>query len=268
MDLHLEGKSVVITGGGTGIGKEAAREFAREGAVVSICGRTLSKLQAMQEEAGREGLTIHIYQADVADFKSIETMADRIASDFGGIDVWLNNAGVSVNKPIMDFTRDDWNFVIETNLAGVFEGTRIAARHMIKQGRGGVVINTSSYNAKIPLAPGGIYGASKAGVSNLTKSFAANLAPYGIRVISIIPGMIETEISKETISKNRALYVQNIALQRLGRPEDLAKPMVFLASEAAGYITGVDIEIHGGKYDVQDSSVPWEWKKKKDPISS
>jgi NAD(P)-dependent dehydrogenase (short-subunit alcohol dehydrogenase family) len=261
MDLRLKGKSVVITGGGTGIGKEAAKEFAREGAVVSVCGRTLSKLQAMQEEAKSEGLTIHIYQADVVDFKAVETMAARIASDSGGIDVWINNAGVSVNKPIMEFTRDDWNFVMETNLAGVFEGARIAARHMIKQGRGGVIINTSSYNAKIPHSNGGIYAASKAGVSNLTKTFAANLAPYGIRVISIIPGMIETEISRDIISKNRSLYIQNIALQRLGRPEDLAKPMVFLASEGAGYITGVDIEIHGGKYDVQDSPAPWEWKK-------
>jgi NAD(P)-dependent dehydrogenase (short-subunit alcohol dehydrogenase family) len=260
MELHLKGKSIVITGGGTGIGKEAAREFFREGAVVSICGRTLTKLESMRNECKNEGFTVDIYQADVADTKAIETMAETIAAKHG-IDVWINNAGITVNKPVLDFTQEDWDSTININLAGVYEGSRIAARHMIKQNRGGVIINVSSYSAKIAHSSGAIYSATKAGVSSLSKSFAANLAPYGIRVISLIPGMIETDISREAIAKMRPFLLQSIVMQRLGLPEDMAKPMVFLASGAAGYITGVDIEISGGKFAVQDPQAPWEWKK-------
>lgn len=129
---------------------------------------------------------------------------------------------------------------------------------MIRQGRGGVILNAESYAVKIPHAQGAVYAATKAAVQSFVRSFAANLAPYGIRVIGYIPGMIVSEISEESIRENRKLYTQNIAMQRLGRPEDLAKTLVFLASDGAGYISGTDVEIAGGKYAVQDSEFPWK----------
>ena len=260
MDLHLNGKSVVVTGGSAGIGKAAAMEFAREGANVSVCGRTMSRLEDMQKECAALGLSMDIYQTDVSDPEALADMADRIAKKQGGIDVWINNAGLTVNKPALEFTKEEYDHIMNTDLYAVFEGCRIAGRHMIRQGRGGVILNASSYASKIPHTEGAVYAAAKAGVSSFTKTFAANFAPYGIRVIAFIPGMIETEISRDSIRENRELYTQNVALGRLGMPEDLAKPLVFLSSDACSYITGVDIEISGGKYIVQNARYSWDHK--------
>lgn len=258
MELNLRGKSVVVTGGATGIGEAAALEFAREGAIVSICGRREDRLREMAEKAALEGLTIRWYRADVTDIQALEAMAEQICQDCGGIDVWVNNAGIAINKYVMDFTQEDYYKVVSTNMDAVFFGSQIAARHMIRQGRGGVILNAESYAVKIPLAKGTIYAATKAAVQSFVKSFAANLAPYGIRVVGYIPGMIVSEISEQTIAENRRLFTQNIASQRLGRPENLAKALVFLASDAASYINGTDIEIAGGKYAVQDCELPWQ----------
>ncbi len=260
MDLNLKNKSVVITGGATGIGKAAAIEFVREGALVSVCGRTLKKLEAMQADCAEMGFAVDIYQVDVADAESVAAMADAVAEKQGGIDIWVNNAGIAINRPVMEFTKEEYDSIMRIDLDGVFEGSRIAGRHMISQGRGGVIINASSFASKVPHSEGAVYAAAKSGVSSFTKTFAANFAPYGIRVVGYIPGMIETEISRESIKENRGLYTQNVALQRLGVPEDLAKPIVFLASDACSYITGVDVEIAGGKYIVQNPKFSWENK--------
>ena len=258
MDLQLKGKSVVITGGGTGIGKAMAMEFAREGALVSICGRREDRLLKTKQEAVEQGYDFHTYVVDVTDCKSLEAMADAVSAARGGIDIWVNNAGVAINRPVLDFTDEEYRYIVSINQDAVFYGSRIAGRHMIRQGRGGVILNASSYASIIPHSEGAVYAATKAAVSSMTKTFAANFAPYGIRVVGYIPGMIASEISTESIRENGAHYVSNIALQRLGVPEDLAKPMVFMASPAAGYITGVDIEISGGKYIVQNPTLPWE----------
>lgn len=258
MDLNLKGKSVVVTGGGTGIGEAAALEFAREGAQVSICGRRLDRLQEMARRAADQGLTIRYYQVDVTDTVALEAMAEQIVQEVGGIDVWVNNAGIAINRPVLEFTEEEYRKVVAINMDAVFFGSQIAARHMIRQGRGGVILNAESYAVKIPHAQGAVYAATKAAVQSFVRSFAANLAPYGIRVIGYIPGMIVSEISEESIRENRKLYTQNIAMQRLGRPEDLAKTLVFLASDGAGYISGTDVEIAGGKYAVQDSEFPWK----------
>lgn len=128
--------------------------------------------------------------------------------------------------------------------------------------KSGVIINISSYASKIPHSEGAIYAASKAAVSSLTKTLAADLAPYNIRVVGIIPGMIQCDISKDSIKENGPSYVQNIAMKRLGVPEDLAKPIVFVSSDAAGYMSGFDMEITGGKYAAQNTDWPWERLKK------
>ena len=259
MDLHLKDKIVVVTGGGTGIGKATAREFAREGAKVVICGRRAAKLEKTREQLLQEGFSVLAQQLDVCDVAAVQTLADEVVAQYGRIDIWINNAGIAINKPAMDFTDEDYDRIMQTNLKGVFEGCRIAGRQMMKQGSG-VILNASSYATKIPHANGALYAASKAAVSSLTKTFAANFAPYGIRVVGYIPGMIVTEISEEEVRQHEEHFVQNVALRRLGMPEDMAKPIVFLASDACGYVTGVDLEVSGGKYIVQNAMQPWSWK--------
>lgn len=256
MDLNLKGKVVVITGGATGIGRAAAIEFLHEGAQVAILGRRLEPLKAFHDEMAQEHYDIYYESCDVSKPDDVKAYAQRVQQHFGSLDVWINNAGISIDKPFLSFTDEDWNKIVSINLKAVFDATQIAARLMIDQGTGGVILNASSFCAKIPHANGVLYAATKAAVSNMTKSTAAALAPYGIRVVGYIPGMIVTPISERMIAQYRDKFTKDIALGRLGHPEDLAKPIVFLASDAAGYITGIDLEISGGKFTVQDCDMP------------
>ena len=258
MDLNLTGKTVVITGGATGIGRAAAWEFLREGANVAVLGRRLEPLEEFAQEVEQEGFKLCYESCDVTDPERVEGYARRVREKFGSLDVWVNNAGIGINKPFLDFTREDWDQISAINLRAVIDCTQIAARIMKDQG-GGVILNASSFCAKIPHANGVLYAATKAAVSNLTRSTAAALAPFGIRVVGYIPGMIVTPISEEMVAQYREKFTKDIALGRLGRPEDLAKPLVFLASDAARYITGIDLEISGGKFTVQDCAMPWRF---------
>ena len=260
MELNLRDKSVLITGGGAGIGKAIAFEFLNEGAKVSICDISEEKLKKTQEEAGSCGFNLDIYQIDVTEKEQLEAMAEQIVQKNGRLDVWINNAGVDLHHTVMDFPVEDYERIMKTNVYAVFEGCRVAGKHMIAQGDGGVIINASSYTVNIPHTRGSVYAVSKSAVSSFTKSIAANFAPYGIRVVGYQPGMVETEMTKEMCARNHELYIQNVALGRLGKPEDIAKPVVFLASDACGYITGLDIEVAGGKYRVQDTRYSWEHK--------
>ena len=261
MNKIFEGKVVFISGEATGIGKAIAIEFASRKAIVYVCARRRHKLDALAYTAKEQGLSITCLQLDVRDRTSLQKFAKETALKHNSLDIWINNAAVVIDKPILDFNDDEWDTIVNTNLKAVFEGSRIAARQMISLGKGGVIINASSYAALIPHSQGALYAMTKAGVSSLTKSMAANFAPYGIRVFGFIPGMIRTDMSINSISEYNDEYVKNIALGRLGRPEDLSKFIVFLASDDAQYFTGTDIEITGGKYCVQNAFVPWQWVK-------
>ena len=256
MELGLKGKVVVITGGGTGIGKAAAFEFLREGSRVTVIGRRTAPLEEAAKEAAAEGLTLSYDSVDVTSREAVEAFVTALAEKEGSIDVWLNNAGIGINKPFFTFTPEDWNRILSINLEAVFNCTQIVARVMKKQ-HSGVIVNASSFTSKIPHADGVLYGATKAAVSSLTRSTAAALAPYGIRVVGYVPGMIVTPISAEEVAKYGDKYTRDISMQRLGTPEDLAKPIVFLASDAAQYITGTELEVSGGKFAVQDCKLAW-----------
>lgn len=259
MDLGLKGKVVLVSGGGTGIGREIAKSFAKEGAKIAILGRRAEPLERTRAEiAEGGGECIALSSVDVADEAAFRAAAGAVVTKLGGLDILINNAGINIIKPVMDYSMEEYSRVLDTNLKGVFNGCRIAGEIMKKQGRGGVIINASSFASLIPHTTAIPYAASKAGVSSLTKSFAASLAPYGIRVVGYIPGMIITEMSAADIEENEELYVSNIVEHRLGRPQDLADPVVFLASERASYINGVDIRVDGGKYAVQDTEIPWK----------
>ncbi|MEA4932643.1 MAG: SDR family oxidoreductase [Lawsonibacter sp.] len=267
MELNLNHKTVVITGGATGIGRATAVEFLHEGANVAILGRRLAPLERFHDEMQREGYEVFCESCDVTQAGHVRSYAQRVQERFGSLDVWINNAGVAIDKPFMQFTSEDWETICSINLKAVFECTQIAAACMMPQ-NSGVIINASSFCAKIPHANGVLYAATKAAVSNMTKSTAAALAPYGIRVLGYIPGMIVTPISERMVAQYKEKFTNDIALRRLGRPEDLAKPIVFFASDAAAYMTGFDIEISGGKFAVQDCSLAWQLSANEDKQSA
>lgn len=186
----------------------------------------------------------------------MQAFADAVVSRFGTIDVWINNAGINVGKRLMEITPEDWQQTVAVNLSGVLFGTQIAARAMGE--KGGVILNASSFASLIPSVGGTMYGATKAAVSNMTKTMAAELAPQHIRVNAYIPGIIDTPMNAERIADdaNHAL-INAIALHRVGTADEMAQALIFLASDQASYITGTAIEVSGGKYAVQNSEILW-----------
>ena len=213
MELNLNGKVVVVTGGSSGIGEETAMEFAREGCEVTIASRSEKKLA---EAAGRfevEGFQVHTQVVDVSKPEDISALGEKVFQQFGRIDVWINNAGGNITKPFLELTVEDWNFVISTNMTSVFWGTHVAVDYMRRTG-GGVILNTSSYMALIPATQKIAYAATKAGIVNMTKTTAGELAPLGIRVNCVVPGLIQTPIAAERIAANREKLCAQIALQR------------------------------------------------------
>ena len=176
MDMGLSGKTVVITGGGTGIGKAAALEFLKEGCHVAVCGRRMEKLQQAQEEFQALGYELMIRSVDVTDYQAMADFADAVEEKYGRIDVWANNAGSNHIKSLMDYDVEEFRAMTDVILVSVFSGCKIAAEHMRKAGGGGVILNASSFSAVIPNAGRAPYSACKAGVSSLTRTFAAELA--------------------------------------------------------------------------------------------
>jgi 3-oxoacyl-[acyl-carrier protein] reductase len=262
MDLHMKDKSVIITGGGTGIGRAAALAFLREGAKVAICGRRKEKLDEAFGLFRKEGYEAFGDTVDVRDYNALSAFVQKVVDRNGRLDVFVNNAGANQIKPLMDYDTQEFKGIIEINLVTVFNGCKIAAEQMRKTG-GGVILNASSFSAIAPNAGRAPYSAAKSGVSSLTRTFAAELAKDNIRVVAYVPGMIETEISAKNIAKNRDALLRDIPMRRLGVPEDLAETIVFLASEAAGYINGTQIEIAGAKRCVQNPWFSYEWESAK-----
>ncbi len=257
MEMSLTGKTVVITGGGTGIGKAAALEFLHEGCHVAVCGRRMEKLQQTQAEYEALGYELMIRSVDVTDYGGLAAFANEVAETYGQIDVWVNNAGSNHIKSLMDYDVEEFRAMTDAILVSVFSGSKIAAEHMRRTG-GGVILNASSFSAVIPNAGRAPYSACKAGVSSLTRTFAAELAKDNIRVVAYVPGMTATEISAKNIELNGPRLMRDIPMQRFGKAEDCAKLMVFLASDNAGYINGTQIEVAGAKLCVQNPLYSYE----------
>ena len=258
MDLGLSGKVVVITGGSAGIGKACALAFAAEGCKLAVCGRGADKLTAMKREFEASRYPLFTSTADVSQEQDVERFALEVNKHYGRIDVWLNNAGTYLVKPIVEMSADEWDDHMRTNLKSVFLGTKAAARYMKPNG-GGVILNASSYAAVIPSAGTGAYAASKSAILSLTRATAGELAPFGIRVNAYIPGVILTELNRERAQKFGPQLKAQVAQHRLGEPEEIAPAVVFLASSAANYVTGTAMEISGGKLAIQNPDAPWAW---------
>lgn len=256
MELNLKNKVVVITGGATGIGRATALEFLRESCKVAICGRRQEKLDEAEVYFREHGFKIISKTADATNYESLYSFAKFVYDTWGSIDIWINNAGGNQIKSLADYSTDEFRYIIDLNLTTVFNGCKIAWQFM--KGRGGVILNAASFAAIAPSAGRAPYSAAKAGVVSLTRTFAAEFAKDQIRVLAYIPGMIKTDMSKASIERYPELLIRDIPMRRFGEPEDLAKVLVFISSDAAGYMNGTTVEISGGKRCVQNPQYSYE----------
>lgn len=258
MNLHLDGKVVVITGGTAGIGRACVDAFLSEGSKVAICARSEASLQACRDAyAGKPFLAL---QADVADPLRMVDFADEAVRHFGGLDVWINNAGVYPGGELADMPLDQWQRTLDININGVLYGARAAIPHLRRRG-GGVIINAASFATTMPTAGRGAYGITKAAVGHMTRVLAAELVRDAIRVVSYMPGVVATDLTSEVMDEYKELLNMQVAQNRFGMSEEVAPVVLFLASDAASFITGSGIEVSGGKYCVQNPYYAWKMKK-------
>jgi len=250
MDL-LEKKVAIITGGGTGIGRSIALEFAKEGASVVICGRRETNLERVAEEIKALGKRSLAVVTDVSVKSQVQSMVKQTIDNFGSIDILVNNAGVIHAAPLVEVTETEWDEVIDINLKGVFLCMQAVAPYMVKQ-KYGKIINISSICGRGgALADGAPYCASKAGVILLTQVAAWELGPYNINVNNVAPGLVSTHMGSSRKTKEEfAQFLEErkngTTLHRVGKPEDIARTTVFLASEDSAFISGQTIPVDGG----------------------
>jgi len=239
----LKDKRVLITGGAGGIGFATAKRFLEEGSKVAILDRDEAACQRARQELARLSGTI---LADVSDDMSVARAFDELDVLFGGLDVLINNAGISIRNPFMDITAEQWRSVIGVNLNGVFYVAQQAARRMLA-GNGGVILNMGSTNGLTGYHYYADYNATKAGVIELSRSMALELGPR-IRVNAICPGFIMTPMQEtEYTLEMRQTFENKVPLHKLGKPEDVAALFVFLASDEAAFISGQYFVIDGGE---------------------
>jgi len=257
MGFDYKGKVVGVTGAASvrGIGFAIAKKFLESGAKVFICDLNGEALEEATKQLKAYG-DVRAYVLDVANEVAVKETFAKVKEDFGKIDVFVNNAGIYPQCLICDMELRQWEMTMNVNLKSVFLCAREAYSYMKESG--GVIINAASFAALIGSAGSGAYAASKAAVYSLTKTLAAELAPYGIRVNGFIPGVIETGMTQGVINAKKDELEQSIALHRLGEPVDVANAVAFLASDEASYITGTFIEISGGKLCVQNPDFPWK----------
>jgi len=256
MDVNLKDKVAVITGSARGIGLAIAEAFGRAGAKIAICDLRESDVANTLDYLKEQGLSAYGKPVDVSKRSEIFPFADNVEEYLGGLDIWVSNAGAFVPNKIIDTTEEQWQMIMDVNVKSVYYGGLIAADKMRKRG-GGVLINAGSFASLMPSLGSGAYAASKAAVYSLTKSLAAELAPFNIRVIGYIPGVIETQMTAPTIESKGDAIKSPIALRRIGEPEDVANAVLFAASDRASYITGTFIEVSGGKFCVQNPQDAW-----------
>ncbi len=244
--MRLKNKVAIITGGSRGIGFATAQAFLREGATVIVTASTQAsadKAVAKLKEEFPDSVVGGI-SPNLASLESVKQAFQEAFQQYGCVDILVNNAGVSESTPFTEYTEEGFNRVMDLNVKGVFNTTRVASECMVKRGSG-VILNTSSM-VSIYGQPSGIaYPASKFAVNGLTISLARELGPRGIRVNAVAPGITETDMMRAVPKEVVEPLIKQIPLRRLGQPQDIANAFVFLASEEASYITGVVLSVDG-----------------------
>lgn len=245
--FDVTGRKALVTGAGRGIGRVLALALAEAGCDVSILVRNTEDAEAVVkdiERLGRKGMAV---QADVRKKGQVDRAFAETVEKLGCLDICVNNAGISIQKPAEEMPEEDWDSILDTNMKGVFLGCQAAARVMIPQRRGSI-INIASLSGSAVNVPQkqAVYNTSKAGVVMLTKSLAVEWAQYGIRVNSISPGYIKTEMTLAAMTHLFPTWESLTPMGRLGEPEELRGAVLYLASDASSYMTGHDLVIDGG----------------------
>ncbi len=244
--MRLEDKVAIITGGSRGIGLATVEAFLKEGAKVALTAssqesadRAVAKILERNPQAPVMGIAPNLASLD-----SVESEFTKVMERFGGIDILVNNAGMSDSTPLDAYTEEGFENVMDLNVKGVFNASKVAAKYM-KEKSGGAILNTSSVVSIYGQPSGCAYPTSKFALNGLTLSLARELGPYGIRVNAVAPGITETDMMKAVPKEVIEPLIAQIPLRRLGQPQDIANAFVFLASDEASYITGVVLRVDG-----------------------
>ncbi|EKD87242.1 MAG: 3-oxoacyl-(acyl-carrier protein) reductase [uncultured bacterium] len=246
--FDLSGKVALVTGASSGIGRGIALTLALQGAKVVVTARRLEKLQALSAEIKNRGKESLAIQMDVTKRNEVDAAISETIKTFGGLDILVNNAGVLDYSPFLEMKEEAWDKVIDTNLKGYFYCAQAAAREMVKN-KQGRIINIAS------IASGGVgigypmithYVASKGGIVGFTEALAAELGPMGITVNAIGPGAIESEMTTSITEEQMKGMIARLPIKRIGKPEDIAAAVIYLASDEASYATGVTLYVDGG----------------------
>jgi len=242
--MKFSGKVVIITGGSRGIGKATASLFAKEGASVVITAKNNARLQSAAKELGVVG-----FVGDIRRSNDVENVVKKTLDEFGKIDILVNNAGIFPDvKPLHETSEEEWNEIIDTNLTGQFRFTKAVIPHMMKNG--GCIVNVSSDAGlkSFENFEADSYSATKAALIHLTKTWAIEYAKYKIRVNCICPGIVETDMTEPYLrtEADRAMAIAEHPIGRIGNPEDVAKAILYFASEDSSWITGAILPVDGG----------------------
>ena len=263
MDLSafdLKGRVALITGGAHGIGFSIAEGMAKCGAAICFNCSSEASLEKGMAAYKAAGIDAHGYAADVSDEDAVNAMVAKIKAEVGPVDILVNNAAVMVRTPLLEIEPAQWDKIMNTNLRGAFFCAQAAARLMMRQG-GGVIVNTSSNAARMPIYGAGVYAMAKGGMNTMTMALAGELAPYNIRVNGYMPGLIVTEQSMSSKdAANEAERLKPVALRRYGTVEEMADVVLFLASPMSSYMTGETVTANGGKLAIQNPWKGWESK--------
>ena len=245
MSKPLQGEIALVTGASRGIGAAIADLLAAQGATVIGTATTESGAAAIAERLAAHGG--HGRALNVTDAAALDSVLDGIAKEFGAISILVNNAGITRDNLLMRMTDEDWAPIIDTNLTSVFRTSKAVMRGMMKA-RKGRIINIASVVGVTGNAGQANYAAAKAGIIGFSKSLAKEIGSRGVTVNVVAPGFIDTDMTKALPEEARTALINDIALERLGSPEDIAHAVAFLASPAAGYITGETLHVNGGMY--------------------
>ena len=248
--FELDGKTVIVTGAGRGIGRTIALDAVRSGARVAVGSRTLADLKALQAEVEQSGGECFVHPLDVTEVASIRRFFGAVEAHYGDVEVLVNNAGYNKLARILDYEEELYDLIVDANLKNVFFCSQTMARQMIARGVKGSIVNISSQAGVVGAPERGPYSGAKGGVNNLTRTMAAEWAEFGIRVNAVAPTVTRSALAEAAMKDSEAfanaVRTKNLLRGDLAEPEEISAPVIFLASDAASMITGHTLVVDGG----------------------